>query len=64
MLESMSVGYLLLYIPLLVAVSCVIGGTRHERPDLILNQILRNAGWITSFMFVIYIVLQVVSWML
>lgn len=63
MVVSMSLGYLLMYIPLLVAASCVIGGTRHEKPELILNQVLRNAGWITSFMFCIYLVLQLISWM-
>ncbi|HBE70446.1 MAG TPA: hypothetical protein DDW52_20040 [Planctomycetaceae bacterium] len=58
----MSLGYLMLYLPLLIAVSCVIGGTRHEKPALILDQILRNAAWITTFMLGIYAVLQVVSW--
>lgn len=52
----------MLYLPLLIAVSCVIGGTRHEKPALILDQILRNAAWITTFMLGIYAVLQVVSW--
>ncbi len=64
MLVSASFGYLLLFFPLLAAVSCVIGGTRHEKPELILSQILRNAGWIASFMLCIYAVLQIVSWML
>lgn len=63
MVVSMSLSYLLMYIPLVVAVSCVIGATRHEKPPLILDQILRNAGWITTFMFGIYVVLQFVSWM-
>lgn len=63
MVVSMSLSYLLMYIPLLVAVSCVIGGTRHEKPHLILDQIIRNAGWITAFMLGIYVVLQFVSWM-
>ena len=63
MVVSMSLGYLLMYLPLLVAVSCVIGASRHEKPNLILDQILRTAAWITSFMLIIYAVLQVVSWM-
>jgi hypothetical protein len=60
---SMSIEYLLLYLPLLVAVSFVMGGTRHEKTSLILQQSLRTATWITSFMLVIYVVLQIVSWM-
>ena len=59
---SVSWSYLLMYIPLLAAVASVIGATRHEKPMLILDQILRNAAWITTFMIGIYAVLQVVSW--
>lgn len=62
MVVSMSVGYLLLYIPLMLAVSFVIGGTRHEKKHLILDQTKRTAVWVTSFMLGIYIVLQLVSW--
>lgn len=60
---SMSVEYLLLYLPLLVAVSVVMGATRHEKPLLILQQTRRTAVWITTFMVIIYAVLQVVSWL-
>lgn len=59
---TMSLEYLLLYLPLLVAVSCVIGATRHERKDLVLEQTRKTALWITSFMLMIYAVLQLVSW--
>ena len=59
---SMSIEYLLLYLPLLVAVSFVMGATRHEKPNLILHQTQRTAIWITSFMLTIYAVLQIVSW--
>ncbi len=62
-LPSMSIGYLLLYIPLLVAASAVIGATRHEKKELIIDQGVRHAAWITSFMLGIYAVLQVLSWM-
>ncbi len=62
MVVSMSVGYLLLYIPLMLAVSFVIGGTRHEKKHLILDQTKRTAVWVTSFMLGIYVVLQLVSW--
>ncbi len=61
---SMSFGYLLMYVPLLVAVSCVIGASRHEKPHLIVDQTVRTAVWITSFMIGIYAILQVVSWMI
>lgn len=59
---TMSLEYLLLYLPLLVAVSCVVGATRHERGELILDQTRKTALWITSFMLVIYAVLQLTSW--
>lgn len=63
MVVSMSLGYLLLYVPLLLAVSFVVGGTRHEKRDLILDQAKRTAVWVTSFMLGIYAVLQIVSWL-
>ncbi|MCA9180269.1 MAG: hypothetical protein KDA51_02430 [Planctomycetales bacterium] len=59
----MSIGYLLLYLPLLVAVSLVIGASRHEQNPLILDQAVRTAVWISSFMLGIYLVLQIVSWL-
>ncbi|MCC6511161.1 MAG: hypothetical protein IT423_18820 [Pirellulaceae bacterium] len=59
---TMSLEYLLLYLPLLVAVSCVVGATRHESKHLILEQTRKTAVWITSFMLVIYAVLQLISW--
>ena len=62
MLVSMSIGYLLMYLPLLVAVSLVIGASRHERRDLILLQSRSVAIWITTFMLGVYAVLQLVSW--
>ena len=61
---SMSLGYLLMYVPLLAAVSLVIGGTRHEKKHLILDQAVRTAVWISSFMLGIYVVLQIVSWLI
>ena len=59
----MSIGYLLLYLPLLVTVSLVIGASRHEQNHLILDQAVRTAVWISSFMLGIYLVLQIVSWL-
>ena len=63
MVVSMSLGYLFMYLPLLICVSCVIGASRHEKRELIIDQIIRTAVWITSFMLGIYAVLQVISWM-
>jgi len=61
---TMSLGYLFWYLPLLAAVSLVIGATRHEKKHLILDQALRTAVWISSFMLGIYVVLQIVSWLI
>lgn len=61
---SASWGYLLMYVPLMVAVSFVIGATRHEKRELVLDQTVRTAVWITTFMLFIYVVLQIVSAML
>ncbi len=63
MVISMSWGYLFMYFPLLIAASFVIGASRHEKTSLILDQTLRTAVWITSFMLTIYVVLQFVSWL-
>jgi len=62
MIVSMSLGYLFMYMPLLIAVALVIGASRHEKRHLIFDQVKKNAVWITSFMLGIYVVLQVVSW--
>lgn len=61
---SMSLGYIFLYLPLLAAVSLVIGASRHEKKPLIVDQAVRTAVWITSFMLGIYVVLQIVSWLI
>lgn len=60
---STSVGYLLMYIPLMLAVSLVIGASRHEKRQLIVEQSLRTAAWVTTFMLIVYAVLQVVSFL-
>lgn len=59
---SMSLEYLLLYLPLLVSISFVIGATRHEKNSLILEQTRKTAVWVTGFMAILYAILQVVSW--
>lgn len=62
MVVSMSWAYLLMYVPLLLASACVIGATRHEKRELIIQEAISNAIRITTFMLVIYGVLQIVSW--
>jgi hypothetical protein len=49
----MSPEYLFWYLPIVVAVSMVLAGTRHERNDLILRQSWNNVIWITMFMLII-----------
>lgn len=63
-MANMSITYLMMYFPLLAAVSCVIGASRHEKPALILDQTLRTAVWISTFMLIIYALLQFFSWMI
>lgn len=62
MVVSLSWAYMLMYVPLLVACSGVLGATRHEKRELIVREILGNAFRITLFMVIIYTVLQVLSW--
>lgn len=49
-------------LPLIVAVSLVYGATRHELMGPILNNALRAAVWIVSFMSIIFAILYVISW--
>ncbi len=63
MVVSMSWAYLLMYVPLLLASAAVIGATRHEKQELIIREATSNAIRITTFMLVIYGVLQIVSWL-
>ncbi len=58
----MSPEYLLYYVPLLVGVSLVLAGTRHERPPLILRQAISHAVWFTIFMLVVAAVLFTATW--
>jgi hypothetical protein len=60
---STSWSYLALYVPIMIAVSLVIGATRHEKKALIIDQAIRTGVWITSFMLVVYVVLQVISFL-
>lgn len=58
---SISPTYLLYYVPLLVAISLVYGGTRHEDMRLVLRHAAYTAYWITAFMGVIFLVLLVMG---
>ncbi len=51
-------------LPLVVAVSLVYAGTRHEEPMSIMVQSLRTGVWIVSFMAVVFGILMAVAWWL
>jgi hypothetical protein len=51
-------------LPLIIAISLVYAGTRHEAMPVILMHAARVAGWISGFMALIWIVLLIVSWWL
>lgn len=48
--------------PLVVSISLVYAGTRHESPREILGHAARFGGWILVFMAVVMIALQVMWW--
>jgi hypothetical protein len=58
----MSPEYLLYYLPLLIAVSLVLGATKHERNALIFRQAMGTAVWFTIFMLIVAAVLLVATW--
>lgn len=58
---SISLTYLFYYVPLLIAISLVYGGTRHENLRLILTHAAYTGYWITAFMGVIFAVLLVMG---
>ncbi|TWT37020.1 hypothetical protein KOR34_19670 [Posidoniimonas corsicana] len=49
--------------PLIVSVSLVFSGTRHEDPKDILTHALRFGGWVLVFMAVVTAVLQFMAWL-
>lgn len=59
---SVSPTFLLYYVPLMIAISIVYGGTRHEDMGLIVRQALHTGYWVTAFMGVIFFVLLIVGW--
>ena len=60
---SIDLTYLLYYVPLIIAVSLVFGGTRHEDMNLVVRHGLHTARWISSFMGIIFVVLLVLDWL-
>lgn len=59
---SIAPTYLLYFLPLLVAISCVFGATRHEDTGLMIGHALATARWIASFMVVIFAILWIIDW--
>lgn len=51
-------------LPLVVVISLVYGGTRHELMRPILDQSLRFGVWILVFMFIVFVVLSLLAAML
>ena len=49
-------------VPAIIAVSLVYAATRHERMGPILAHAGRVALWLVGFMFVVFVVLEVVGW--
>lgn len=60
---SISITYLLYYVPLLVAVSLVYAASRHEDMQRVLRHALQTGYWITAFMGSIFLVLLLMGWM-
>ena len=63
LLAAPSVNQLWYMAPLIVAISLVYGATRHEYLVPILQNSLRAAWWIISFMGLIFLVLMVMTWL-
>ncbi|WP_419193891.1 hypothetical protein [Novipirellula herctigrandis] len=60
---SISPSYLLYFVPLVVSISLVFGGTRHEDHALIIQHAIGTARWITGFMAIIFVVLLFIEWL-
>ncbi|TWU56947.1 hypothetical protein Poly51_28660 [Rubripirellula tenax] len=60
---SIAPSYLLYYVPLIIAISLVFGGTRHEDTSLVLRHAWQTGRWITGFMAIIFAVICVLDWM-
>ncbi len=60
---SIAPSYLLYYVPLIIAISLVFGGTRHENTSLVLRHAFQTGRWITGFMAIIFATLYVIDWL-
>lgn len=60
---SISPTYLLYYLPLIIAIAVVFGGTRHEDTRLIIQHSLHTARWVTGFMAIVFVVMLILDWM-
>jgi hypothetical protein len=49
-------------IPLIVGVSLVYGGTRHEALPEILKQSFKSLIWMFSFLLIIFVIVSFASW--
>ena len=49
-------------LPAIIAISLVYAATRHERMRPILAHAVRVGLWLVGFMFVVFLVLEVVGW--
>jgi hypothetical protein len=49
-------------LPAIIAISLVYAATRHERMRPILAHAARVGLWLVGFMFVVFVVLEVVGW--
>lgn len=57
-----SVVYLLWFLPVLLAVSLIMAGTRHEKMALILESAWRNAVWVLTFLGTVAVVIAAAIW--
>ena len=60
----MSPAYVLYYIPVVLAASLVLAGTRYEVPRLIWRQTGYYVVWITVFMLIVAALLQLAIWLI
>jgi hypothetical protein len=61
---SISPTYLLYFLPLLIAISVVYGGTRHEDTGTIIHQSIHTGLWVLGFMAVIFVIILFMGWWL
>ena len=60
----MNPAYLLYYVPVVLAVSCVLAATRFEQPQLIWRNWVHHMIWTTVFMLVVAVLMQIAMWLI